>query len=54
MKTHKERLRVIKEHFANITLEEFEENMLKCGYGRITSPTSMGFKSLIEIDKIDE
>jgi len=51
--THKERLQKIKNHFENITLEEFEENVIKCGYWRITSPTSMGFKSLVQV-QVDE
>ena len=32
MRTHKERMKAIEEHFENITMEEFENNLKKAGY----------------------
>ena len=48
-----DKIRRIEEHFANISDEEFEENLIKSGFGEIKSLEEYGLK-LKEVDKDDE
>ena len=40
--TSEERIQKIKEHFANISMEEFEKNLEECGINEINSASEKG------------
>jgi hypothetical protein len=44
MRTFKERIKDIEEHFDNLTIEEFEKNMYNAGAYKIKAAEESGFK----------
>ncbi|SDJ02022.1 hypothetical protein SAMN04515654_12329 [Halanaerobium congolense] len=44
MRTFKERIKAIEEHFDNLTIEEFEKNMYNAGAYKIKAAEESGFR----------